>query len=186
MKRVKCLLLAALAAMSGCAGVSVNSPVIPSAEEGYFPSVTLADLAGSEHRLPAELPTPHSLIVLGFAHEQRGDMDAWVRAASEEAGTSQRVSVLRIPVIDSSSLPLRAIIRAGMQSKIEEDARRRVMPLFADRAAFLAAIGSDGSDVEVMLTGRSGAVYWRSRGKPNDRSLAELRHHISLIDEHRE
>ncbi len=179
------LFLAAFALLiMGCAGSSSNSIIAPGSNisgdsTSRMPSVTVADLAGRELLLPQDLARP-SLLVIGFAHDQRSAMNDWMTALKGAVKEYPNVGVFKIAVIDSSNAALRAIIRAGMRSAATGDAQRETLTLFTDKDHFGHMLGLELTQPTAMLVEPDGRISWRASGMPQNQALSELKENILM------
>lgn len=134
-------------------------------------ALTLHDLDGATHSVPAEWGAGTGVIVFGFAHDARDKMDRWVDAIAPL--TSDRW--FEAPVIGAVNTLIRPAIRGGMRARYADPARRRhVTPVFeaADAARRLAAPG-DAAVVAVAI-GADGQVLARADGEVTPDKLARL------------
>jgi hypothetical protein len=193
MTRRRISVLVLLLALAGCVGSSVNNPTVallPDAatDTPVLPTISVADLEGTDYTFPAELPTDYTIAVFGFAHAQRDVMAAWIAQLLEEAIPYPELRVFRIPVIDSSNASLRTVIRNGMRAGTpDSDARRRTLTLFGDKAGFARALKiHDLTKVAVLLFDRAGRVRWRAAGADIDQNIASLRPTLSTLMKQKE
>lgn len=178
----KALYLIIFLLITGCAGSSSNSVITPPADgntaTSVMPSITVANLGGRELELPKDLVRHTLLFIVGFSHDQRAAMTAWIETLEKEFSQDNNVDIFKLAVIDSSNAALRSIIRSGMSSAATDDARRKTFTLFTDKALFGQLLGLDLTRPTVLLVNPDGSIKWRSSGEPQTNTLSELKQEI--------
>ncbi len=167
------------ATLTGCIAGSANNDLPDQAAADSatpaLPEVELADLDGQVYNFPKDLPADLNLFIFGFAHEQKEATQTWVEPVLEIQKTQPKLSLFKVPVIDSSAAVLRLMIRNGMRSKSDDAARKRTLTLFVDKAKFSQRIGvTDDKQPSIVLFDRSGKIVWRSEGASTPEKLASL------------
>lgn len=178
MRKLKLIIVTGLILQTaGCVGSSVNNTFKPGmADANRLPAIEVADLEGREYMLPGDLPARYNLLALGFAHEQKEDLKAWIEALKQATADCTDCALFKMPVIDGANAALRTIIRNGMRSGTPEGRdRQRTLTLFADLAGFLASMQiPDASQVRVMLLDKDGRVLAATAGNYTEEKIAVL------------
>jgi len=185
MKNIKIVFLIAVLQLSACIGSSVNNKIIHQDSEAQrgavFPQVSAADLDGKAYDLPRDFTYRYNILVFGFAHEQKEMVKAWLLPLNKVKAMHSDITIYRIPVIDPSNFALRTVIRNGMRSKAEDEARKQTLTLFVDRQSFADSLGIKGIDtVAVVVTDREGHLIWQQSGEFAEAKIKELDELVSI------
>ena len=169
--------------LTGCVAASVNNPMLQGAEVGVFPAVTAADLEGREYALPRDLPAVPTILLLGFAHEQRAAVSRWRALLERDLTLQPRPPIFEVPVIDNKSAPLRTIIRNGMRAALDDAGRHHTLTLFLERAEFLKVLELEAGFPAVIALTPSGRIVWQYAGSPDPAVVPQLQ--VALANESR-
>ena len=132
--------------------------------------------------LPAGQGDERILALVTFRQQQRAQVDSWVKGLKLHENAA--VSWLRMPVIDD---PKDAEKRAAAEDRLlarysSPRERARLLPVFTDRDAFIAATGVRGTDqAMVLVITRSGEVLARVLGE-FDEDKAQVVRDMLLLD----
>ncbi len=140
------------------------------AESASFPQISLVDLDGATHLIPKDW-SGGGVLILGFAHDARGDMDQWRDAL--QLGQSDHW--VEAPVIGDVSALIRPMIKGGMKRKYAAGARQHITPVFEGADGIRKTVGAASSEVIVLIVDGNGAVHDRAEGKLDKAAAARLR-----------
>jgi hypothetical protein len=139
------------------------------AESRALPPLTLTDLNGKTHALPQEW-TRGGVLILGFAHDARAQMDSWRDALK----LSPDDHWIEAPIVGNVSGLIQPMIKAGMKSKYEGALRDHVTPVF-EGADVIRKTVEPHADVVVLILDGSGQIVGREEGAPNAAAADRLR-----------
>ncbi len=125
--------------------------------------VASENLNEEDVKLPTDLPSERTLLILAFQREQQDNIDTWINGM---ALRQSNLPWLELPVIDNPGLLGRWFINSGMRNGIPDtDMRSHVVSLYTDKAAFLSALGIvDEKYCYALVVDRSGRVLENVRG----------------------
>lgn len=172
--------------MLGCVPASTNNILSSVGSENLaaaeMPKVMLSDLEGRDYTFPEDFASDYVAITFGFAHEQKEQTEAWTQALLEMTKTEPKLSVFKVPVIDNSSMALRAVIRNGMRSKISEPSeRQRTLTLFTEKDKFANLLGLERTtSAALVLFDSKGRVRWTTSEAPSQQHLAKIREILAV------
>ena len=139
------------------------------AETRALPPLTVTDLNGKTHALPQEW-TSGGVLILGFAHDARGQMDSWRDALK----LSPDDHWIEAPIVGNVSGLIQPMIKAGMKSKYEGALRGHVTPVF-EGADVIRKTVAPHADVVVLILDGSGQIVGREEGAPSAAAAEKLR-----------
>ena len=161
--------------LSGCIGAGSNSPVAQGAAN-TFPDVTGINLHGEAVRLPGDLDSDRSLVVVAYVQEHQRDVDTWIAALPRLQAADPAVRLYEVPAIGRSTAPFRLwlnnVMRAGIPAP---EARARTVTIYVDLDAFDRALGIPSRDrIHALLLDGDGAILWRTEGAATPETVAAL------------
>jgi hypothetical protein len=140
------------------------------AESRILPALTLIDLDGKAHALPKEWAGGNGILILGFAHDARGQMDAWREALK----LTPKDQWIEAPVVGNVSSLIQPMIKAGMKGKYEGALRSHITPVFEGADAAREAAGPHDAKVVVLVIGPSGQIIASADGAPSASLMEKL------------
>jgi hypothetical protein len=142
------------------AALLLLAPAVAAASPAIHFQVT--DLNGAVTEIPAGLPQPRALLLLGFRHSDQAALDAWRQGMGLRA---EDADWFEVPVIGVGSPMIRSMIVHGMQRRAAGKAERaRLAPAFAAAATIAGQLGVDSGAPAVVVVDRAGNVLARSSG----------------------
>ena len=140
------------------------------AESRAFPALTLTDLDGKAHPLPKEWSSGNGVLILGFAHDARVQMDAWREALK----LTPNDRWIEAPVVGNVSSLIQPMIKAGMKGKYEGALRSHVTPVFDGADAVRDAVAPNDAKVVVLVLDGAGQILGRAEGAPSATLIASI------------
>lgn len=136
-----------------------------------LPSIQGADLAGNPVTFPQDLPPIPTVLLIGFQHDSRQDVNAWKRAL-DSAGVPWMS--LPTPPVDVSPQAA-AGAAAAMKSHAPEGAWTRTILVEKGGPDLLAAFGwTPDHSAKVLLIGDEGAVLFAHGGPFSEDAASAL------------
>jgi hypothetical protein len=158
-------------------------------------------LDGTDRLLPDELPAERTLLLLAYRQRHQRDVDAWIAlavrlgvpATPRSAVVPMATAVLEVPFLRAAWLPARAFIDGGMARGIADpDVLARTLTAYGAPGAHRRATGlahpltrSRRPEVEALVVGRDGRVFWHASGPPSARAdgvVTSLRAALQLAE----
>lgn len=143
-----------------------------------FPDVMGRSLAGTDVRLPSQLPAPRTLTLVAFQQRHQGCVDRWIARAEAagipgspvDMGPDDATCVVEIPVLSTRWKLGRGFIDGGMASSIKVPrVLARTITVYTNVSAFQAVVGiPDSSQVQACVVTPEGEVLARVPGEPTD------------------
>ena len=143
-----------------------------------FPAVDGRSLAGTDVRLPDDLPAARTLAVLAFQQWQQASVDRWISRAEAagipgsplDVGPDDDTCVVEIPVLSTRWKLGRGFIDGGMAASIRVPrVLARTITVYTNVSAFQKMLGVAGSDVvQACVVTPQGDVLARVPGDPTD------------------
>ena len=143
-----------------------------------FPDVLGRSLAGTDVRLPFELPASRTLTLVAFQQRHQGCVDRWIARAEAsgmpgspvDMGPDDDTCVVEIPVLSTRWKLGRGFIDGGMASSIKiPRVLARTITVYTNVSAFQKVLGIPGSqEVQACVVTPSGEVLARVPGEPTD------------------
>ena len=129
-----------------------------------------------EVRLPADLGSPHTLVLMGLRRAHQKQVDTWLAEVERLTGDHPGLDVVQTPLMGPQNRLVRGIVESAMRAQFKDRAQReRLIPLYVEPEPFLAQLGiSDRDAAVVLLVDGGGAVLWMGRGSTGPEPLAEL------------
>jgi hypothetical protein len=124
-------------------------------------AVQTTDLNGKLVSIPAGLTASRSIILVGFRHDDRKQMDAWRQGLGLTDGGG---SWFEMPIIGVQSGAIQTMIRRGMSDRLTVPAKSHLAPVFGDARALATTLGVDQAVVTVLVVDRSGRELARATG----------------------
>ncbi len=158
------------------AAAALPSVAFGSAES--FPRVTARNLNQEDVPLPAGFAAAsRNLVFVAFDRSQHEDVETWARPLASLTGKPTQLTSWQATVMGEVEGSLRPIVESAMRGIVkDEEARRRHLLLYGDRADLLARLGSPREDAILMLlTDASGDLLWQGRGAHSDLNEQMLR-----------
>lgn len=143
-----------------------------------FPAISGENLPGDPFNLPADFKGKLTLVLVPFDENQQVKAQTWLPFARELEAENPDFTSYNVPVFPGMAVPMRALIRAGMNITIGDAALRAVtITVFLDDLdPFLTALDIPNTDAtQVFLLDDDGAVLWRGAGEFSDEHGAALR-----------
>ena len=156
--------LAWLAAASAALVLALAAPT-ESNVMGRLPTLTAKRLDQQRIVLPQGLPAGRTLALVAFSRDQRAEIQSWVKGLGLDQDPS--ISWFKMPVLnDPGNEDARNAIEIKLLARHpSESARARLVPVFADREAFIRAAGLSSADhASVLILDREGIVLARAEG----------------------
>lgn len=114
-----------------------------------LPNVVGQTLSDTAFRIPADLPSAGSIVLLGFELKHQSFVDDWTAGLAK---AQPSLIVLKMPVIAPTNALWRNTIQFGMRRATSEgNPRDRTVTLFTELAPFLAAVKLPGDKVPYAL-----------------------------------
>lgn len=167
--------LAWLAAVSAALAFAFAAPS-ESSLMGRLPTITTKRLDQQPITLPHGLPAERSLALVAFQRSQRAEVDSWIKGLRLDHDPS--IPWFKMPVFDDpGSAGARSDIERKMLERYTSDsARKRLVPVFTDRGAFIRAAGLTGTEhAWVLVLDREGKVLARAEGMYDEAKAQALR-----------
>jgi hypothetical protein len=143
-----------------------------------FPHVEGRSLAGSDVRLPGDLPAPRTLALVAFQQRHQGCVDRWIARAEAngvpgsplDMAPGDGTCVVEIPVLSTRWRLGRGFIDGGMASSIRiPRVLARTITVYTNVSAFQKLLGiADSDDVQACVVSPDGDVFARVPGEPTD------------------
>jgi hypothetical protein len=147
-----------------------------------FPTVTGANLLGTEFTLPDDFAGQYALVIMPFDEDQQIKAQTWLPLAQEL--NSPTLAYYNIPTLKEVAAPIRAFITAGMGALISDEHLREVtiMLFLQDKQLFLDALAiPDTENIQVFLLNTDGEVLWRASGDFNPDKGAALKQTLERL-----
>ncbi len=146
------------------------------AAERRFPEIEARGLDGRTYRLPGELETERSVVVVAFHRSQQRAVDGWLPPLLELERRLPGVRVYELPTISSAWSPLRWFIDGGMTRGIADpDARARTLTTYTDVGRVVDALGLDGTEaIALVVISQGGLIEWQGGGEFDGTQLSAL------------
>lgn len=148
-----------------------GAPGISRAGEHSLGAVTLYDLNDKPHAIPGDWKGANGVLILGFAHDARAQMDQWRTQLS--LGDSD--CWIEAPVVGDVSALIRPMIKGGMKGKYAGALRAHVTPVFDGADALRQAVPRQHGNVVVLVIGGAGQILDTADGPPDATAIARLR-----------
>lgn len=131
-----------------------------------FPELESKNLLGDALTLPQDFEGTWNVVLVAFQRWQQAQVDTWLPFLGQLTADREDVQYYELPVIERMNFLARGFINQGMRMGIrDEDALRRTITLYLDRAAFREALNlPDEDEIYVLLVDETGEVIWRTRG----------------------
>jgi hypothetical protein len=143
-------------------------------------SLQLQDLNGASVKLPGDLPTGASVLLVGFHHGEQPGMDAW-RDGLQLQDTES--NWLELPVIGEMNSLVKTMIREGMRGKFKTAAQRaHVAPVFAPVESVAGPLGVSTEGISVVVIDRTGHVLACQTGDYTAEKAAALSHALRAVN----
>jgi hypothetical protein len=156
--------LAWLAAASAALVLALMAPS-ESNVMGRLPTLTAKRLEQQRIVLPQGLAAGRTLALVAFNRNQRAEIQSWITGLGLDRDPS--ISWFKMPVLND---PGNEDARNATEIKLlarhpGENARARLVPVFADRESFIRATGLSSADhASVLILDREGIVLARAEG----------------------
>jgi hypothetical protein len=134
-----------------------------------LPRIAGQDMADTPVTLPDDLLAPATVIVLAFDDGQQ------LATLTEE---DPQVGYLSLAPLPDLAAPIRVLVTLPMKAAATTPALRAatIVSFLDDQAAFLAALGIEGTDdAALLVVNRAGQVLWRGDGAYTPAAEAALR-----------
>lgn len=130
-------------------GLSTMPSLASPSDSAKLPTLVGQTLSDTTFRIPADLPTAGSVVLLGFDRSHQAFIDDW---AAGLAKVQPSLIVLKMPVIAPTNALSRNFIQFGMRRATPEgNPRDRTVTLFTEVAPFVAAVKLPGDKVPYAL-----------------------------------
>jgi hypothetical protein len=149
---------------------------------GQMPQIEVESLAEVAQVLPRDLPGEHTLVLMGFEFEHQKKMDTWVALMNLRADDRPWV---QLHLISRPWGLISGFINARKRPYFPDALQRaRVLPVYTDVTAFLAALGfaDDRAKVLVAVVHRNGTVLAVAEGEYDAEKAARLRAALTPAD----
>lgn len=158
-------------AMAGTALFALIMPMTASATDvRTLTELTLTDLNDQTHHLPKDWQATGGVLILGFAHNARADMDLW----RDDLKLSQDAQWIEAPIVGNVSALIQPMIKGGMKGKYAGKQRDHVTPVFANADVIRKFEAARTGDVVVLVVNSSGQIVDRAEGKPDAAAVERL------------
>jgi hypothetical protein len=151
-------------------------------QPALLPPVSGYALDRTRVSLPGDFATPWNLLILLFQRDQEPLVDAWAQAIPAMPG----VQVWLMPVSTRENGVYRWWLNASFRSSLPAaQPRHYVLPVYVDKPQFLRSLEiTSEQDVVLLLTDKSGRVFWRTSGPLADDKKAALLSFVSKSGAH--
>jgi hypothetical protein len=161
---------------------ALMSLVLASGPASAIAPLRATDLNGAVHALPADWSDHGGVLILGFSHDARAEMDQWVEALGLRVADA---NWLETPVIGDVNRMVRPMIRTGMRAHYATPLRRaHVAPVFEDAPHFTDLAGPHAHPIVVLVLNRSGDVVARAEGGAQA-NVAAIRNALHALEPQR-
>jgi len=140
-----------------------------------FPAVSGEALDGTPFVAPRDLAVARTVAFVGFAVEQRSEIESWVPYVDTLVRSRPDVRARLFVALGMPKLMRGAVLGAMRAAVSAPELRASTVPLFVDVAAFARAAGiHDRTHVTVMVVEPDGRITWRGSGPYSDAAGAAL------------
>ncbi|WP_407570657.1 hypothetical protein [Deinococcus altitudinis] len=141
-----------------------------------FPTVSGSNLESRDFNLPADFEGELNLVAVAFKREHQDLIDTWAATAERLTKADSTLRFYEVPVLSESNGMFSFVIDGGMRAGIPSRATREAtITLYTDREAFLKTAGLPGPQtIYLLLTDRSGKIFWRGQGAYTEAQGASL------------
>jgi len=149
-----------------------------------FPTISGSNLERRAFTLPADFEGELNLVAVAFLREHQDLIDTWAETAERLTQADSRLRFYEVPVLSEANGMFSFIIDGGMRAGIPSRATREAtITLYTDREAFLKTAGLPGPQtIYLLLTDRSGKIFWRGQGAYTEAQGASLEEAIRKAD----
>jgi len=141
-----------------------------------FPTVSGSNLERRDFNLPADFEGDLNLVAVAFLREHQDLIDTWAATAERLTQADSRLRFYEVPVLSEANGMFSFFIDGGMRAGIPSRATREAtITLYTDREAFLKTAGLPGPQtIYLLLTDRTGKIFWRGQGACTEAQSASL------------
>jgi len=141
-----------------------------------FPTISGSNLERRTFNLPADFEGELNLVAVAFLREHQDLIDTWAETAERLTQADSRLRFYEVPVLSEANGMFSFVIDGGMRAGIPSRATREAtITLYTDREAFLKTAGLPGPQtIYLLLTDRSGKIFWRGQGAYTEAQGASL------------
>lgn len=141
-----------------------------------FPTISGSNLERRAFNLPADFEGELNLVAVAFLREHQDLIDTWAETAERLTQADSRLRFYEVPVLSEANGMFSFVIDGGMRAGIPSRATREAtITLYTDREAFLKTAGLPGPQtIYLLLTDRSGKIFWRGQGAYTEAQGASL------------
>ena len=107
---------------------------------GQMPDTEMDNLAGDTMHFPADFTGKPTLVILGFAHEQRLEAARVAELLQKAQKSNSRLSWYELPIIDAPFF-VHYFIKNGMRNGTDEALHMHIVPQFVDEDEWHASTG---------------------------------------------
>lgn len=142
----------------------------------HFPTVNGSSLTRRKFVLPGDFEGELNVVLIAFKRGQQADVDSWTPHLRPLTGSDSTLRVYELPVLPRTLTLMRSFIDGGMRGGIPDSAvRAATITMYINKTPFKRALAIPNEDsIVVVLTDRSGRLYWRANGPFRAPALEEL------------
>ncbi|HEX4918337.1 MAG TPA: hypothetical protein VFV43_10600 [Limnobacter sp.] len=138
---------------------------MPAWAQHRFPTLQAQDLNEKPHTLPADLPGPHTLVLVAFKREQQALVDTWIDGLQLKSPGNVYPWV-ELPVLEDYGNWFQWFVDNGMRRGIQgEYNREKVITVYTNKSEFRKATGIASEEtIHVLVVKPSGEIVTHLQG----------------------
>lgn len=145
-------------------------------EPARFPAFSAEALDGTAYVAPRDFAGARNVIVVGFALEQRGEIESWGRYLDALVRGRSDVRARLYALLGGGAKMMRGVILSAMRKALPQpELRASTIVHFTDVDAFCRAAGiTDRKHLALFVVDPDGAIAWRGSGAYSGDTAASI------------
>ncbi len=140
-----------------------------------FYSRVARNLVGEKIRIPQDLKTEKSCVVLAFERNQQSVIDTWIPYLLKLEKEKTGFAFYEVPVIQSGYKPVRWFIDGAMANSIKTDeGKKRTVTSYTNVSKFVKSMQLNKKEISLFIVTKDGSILAEATGAYDEQKANKL------------
>ncbi len=140
-----------------------------------FYSLVARNLVGEKIRIPQDLKTEKSCVVLAFERNQQSVIDTWIPYLLKLEKEKTGFAFYEVPVIQSGYKPVRWFIDGAMANSIKTDeGKKRTVTSYTNVSKFVKSMQLNKKEISLFIVTKDGSILAEATGAYDEQKANKL------------
>lgn len=141
-----------------------------------LPVIEVQTLSDKKFSIPSGLPSPPTLLVIGFTKSSQPNTESWGKLLKQTFGAD--FVFYSIAVLEDVPKLIRGMVAGSIKHDIPKADHDRFLLVYKGQKDLRQAVGFDTAtpdDAYLAIVDKAGAITWKIHGKANQAAAAQIK-----------